>query len=215
MHGNLCTLHSDGSCKKFQDSERWPHSERKTTSTLPILWRHLRDKHWRTNGNDACVALNYISATITITDILPNLKPVDVCIQKYLEFSKAVFRLDKKMVVRVWEGYSWFRAESLDKALKKVFLTIRICPCSFLRTVGKTPVRLSFSGDMSFYMDECPIWQAARPTIAALTSFPPAWVSVPPSGEWYVDGAVTQNSQFNTSKIQVKCACFKYPQVFK
>jgi len=52
------------------------------------------------------VALNYISATITITDILPNSKPVDVCIQKYLEFSKAVFRLDKKMLVRVWEGYS-------------------------------------------------------------------------------------------------------------
>ena len=143
-------------------------------------------------------------------------QPVDVCIQNYLEFSKAVFRLDRNMLVPVGEGYSRFSPEPLEKALKKVVSDNtesndpetpladprnEICRVFVVSTRGKDAGPIKLFRSYGFYKDECPIWQAARATTAAPTYFPPAWVTVPSPAEWYIDGGVTQN---NPSPIALK-----------
>jgi predicted acylesterase/phospholipase RssA len=130
-----------------------------------------------------------------------------VCIKKYLKFSESVFRVDRKMLVPVGEGYSRFSVEPLEKALKKVVFDKthsedtpladkrdEICPVFVLSTRGKDAGPIKLFRSYGFYRDECPIWQAARATTAAPTYFPPAWVTVPSPPEWYVDGGVTQNN---------------------
>jgi len=120
------------------------------------------------------------------------------------------------MLVPVGEGYSRFRPEPLEKALKKVVSDNtesndpetpladprnEICPVFVLSTRGKDAGPIKLFKSYGFYKDECPIWQAARATTAAPTYFPPAWVTVPSPSEWYIDGGVTQN---NPSPIALK-----------
>jgi patatin-like phospholipase/acyl hydrolase len=144
---------------------------------------------------------------MTITDMLMNLQSVDVCIQKYLEFSKVIFRFNKKMLVLVREGYSRFNVEPLEKALKNVIFDNTpskgtpladkrdgICTVFVLLTHRKDAGPIKLLRSYGFYRDECPIWQAARATTAAPTYFPPTWVIVPTLSEWYIDGGVTQNN---------------------
>jgi predicted acylesterase/phospholipase RssA len=144
------------------------------------------------------------------------MQPVDVCIQKYLEFSKSVFRLDKKMLVPVGDGNARFSSEPLEKALKKVVVdmtepkdeeapladnTDDICPVFVVSTRGQVAGPVKLFRSYGFHRDRCPIWQAARATTAAPTYFPPAWVTLPSPAEWYIDGGVTQN---NPSPVALK-----------
>ena len=115
--------------------------------------------------------------------------------------------MDENMLVPVGKGCSRFNAEPLEKALKKVIFDntkkentpladkgTEICPVFVLSARAKDAGHPRLFRSYGFYRDECPIWQAARATTAAPTYFPPAWVTVPFPGEWYVDGGVTQNN---------------------
>ena len=115
--------------------------------------------------------------------------------------------MDEKMLVPVGKGYSRFKAEALEQALKKVVFDntknentpladkgTEICAMFVLSTRARDAGHPRLFRSYGFDRDECPIWQAARATTAAPTYFPPAWVTVPFPGEWYVDGGVTQNN---------------------
>ena len=137
---------------------------------------------------------------------------MDECIQKYIELSKDVFRIDNVMKgVPVGVNHCRFNEEPLEKALKNVIneklgdpnATMAdpedqlsdFCPVFVVATEGQDaggPEKLFRS--YGFYRDQCPIWQAGRATSAAPSFFKPAFVQVPVPGGWYIDGGVKRNN---------------------
>jgi predicted acylesterase/phospholipase RssA len=137
-----------------------------------------------------------------------------MCVRQYLEFSESVFRVDRKMLVPVGEGYCRFSPEPLDKALKKVVFnqkndentpladeSDKLCPVFVIATPAREAGHIRLFRSYGFRRNTCPIWEAARATTAAPTYFPPAWVTVPHPPEQFIDGGVTQN---NPSPIALK-----------
>jgi predicted acylesterase/phospholipase RssA len=137
---------------------------------------------------------------------------VDECIQKYLELSKDVFRIDNVIKgVPVGVNQCRFNEEPLEKALKNVIIEklgdanatmadpddqhSDFCPVFVVATEGQDaggPEKLFRS--YGFHRDQCPIWQAGRATSAAPSFFKPAFVEVPVPGGWYIDGGVKRNN---------------------
>jgi predicted acylesterase/phospholipase RssA len=134
---------------------------------------------------------------------------VDVCIEKYLEFSESVFRLDKNILnIPGGENNTYFSEKPLEAALKKVILdatkaentpladdSYPSCPVFVVTTYGRIadgPLKLFKS--YGFDKDQTPIWQAAQATSAAPVFFPPARVDIPPPAGWYFDGGVRANN---------------------
>ena len=118
------------------------------------------------------------------------------------------------MLVPVGKGHSRFSAEPLEKALKRVVAdatkdektpladnTADSCPVFVVSTRGQVAGPVKLFRSYGFHQNQCPVWEAARATTAAPTYFPPAWVTVPSPGEWYIDGGVTQN---NPSPVALK-----------
>lgn len=143
---------------------------------------------------------------------------MEICIDKYLEFSESVFRIDMKMLtLPVGENNTYFSPQPLEDALKKVIREETgqentpladdgdpICPVFVVTTVARIadgPLKLfkSYSHDR----DRTPIWQAARATSAAPVFFPPARVEVPPGPPgMYVDGGVRANNPSWEAKVE-------------
>ena len=152
------------------------------------------------------------------------LQPVDVCIKKYMELSKAVFRLDnvKMGVVPVGDNRCRFDEKPLEKALKDIIREItkdedapmadpddqnpeKSCPVFVVATEGQdASSREKLFRSYGFDKDRCPIWQAARATSAAPSYFPPAWVEVPAPGGWYVDGGLKRNNPSEVALLEAK-----------
>jgi predicted acylesterase/phospholipase RssA len=151
---------------------------------------------------------------------------VDECIQKYIELSKDVFRIDNVIKgIPVGVNQCRFNEEPLEKALKNVindklgdanatmadpdYQHPDFCPVFVVATEGQDaggPEKLFRS--YGFYRDQCPIWQAGRATSAAPSFFKPAFVQVPLPGGWYIDGGVKRN---NPSEVALNEArkCWK------
>jgi predicted acylesterase/phospholipase RssA len=151
------------------------------------------------------------------------LQPVDVCLEKYMELSKAVFRLDNvKMGVPVGANRCRFDEKPLEKALKDVIREIIgdenapmadpydqnpevSCPVFVVATEGQdASSREKLFRSYGFDKDRCPIWQAARATSAAPSYFPPTWVEVPAPGGWYIDGGLKRNNPSEVALLEAK-----------
>jgi predicted acylesterase/phospholipase RssA len=132
-----------------------------------------------------------------------------VCISKYLDFSKSVFRFDKNILtIPVGENNAYFDEKPLEDALKNVIREETnsentpladdddpSCPVFVVTAYGRIadgPLKLFRS--YGFDKDPTPIWQAARATSAAPAFFPPARVTIPSPPGWYVDGGVRANN---------------------
>lgn len=129
-----------------------------------------------------------------------------------------MFRLDKNIAsIPVGENHCRFNERPLEEALKKVVFDVTknsetpladkgnpSCPVFVLTTRGKVAGQVKLLKSYTYYMDECPIWQAARATTAAPTYFPAAWVSIPTPGEWYIDGGITQNNPSPQALVEGK-----------
>ena len=132
-----------------------------------------------------------------------------MCIDKYLEFSESVFRLDKNILgIPVGENNAYFSEKPLEDALKKVIRDATksenthladngnpSCPVFVVAAYGRIATgQLKLFRSYGFDKDQTPIWQAARATSAAPAFFPPARVTVPSPPGWYVDGGVRANN---------------------
>jgi predicted acylesterase/phospholipase RssA len=143
---------------------------------------------------------------------------VNICIEKYLEFSKSVFRFDSRILnVPVGENNAYFNPKPLEDALKKVIFEETgkentpladagdpICPVFVVTTIGRiADGPLKFFKSYGHDRDQTPIWQAARATSAAPAFFPPVCVEVPPGPPgWYVDGGVRANNPAWEAKVE-------------
>ena len=142
-----------------------------------------------------------------------------VCIEKYLEFSESVFRLDKNILsIPVGENNAYFSEKPLEAALKKVVFDVTesektpladnsdpSCPVFVVTTsarIADGPLKLFRS--YGFDKDQTPIWQAARATSAAPAFFPPARVDIPPPAGLYVDGGVRANNPSWEAVVEAK-----------
>jgi predicted acylesterase/phospholipase RssA len=151
------------------------------------------------------------------------IQTVDVCIEKYMELSKAVFRLDNvKMGVPVGDNRCRFDEIPLEKALKDLIREIthhedspmadphdqnpeKSCPVFVVATEGQdASSREKLFRSYGFDKDRCPIWQAARATSAAPSYFPPAWVEFPAPGGWYIDGGLKRNNPSEVALAEAK-----------
>jgi predicted acylesterase/phospholipase RssA len=132
-----------------------------------------------------------------------------VCITKYLDFSKSVFRFDNNILtIPVGENNAYFDEKPLEDALKNVIREETksentpladngdpSCPVFVVTAYGRIadgPLKLFKS--YGFDKDPTPIWQAARATSATPAFFPPARITIPSPPGWYVDGGVRANN---------------------
>jgi predicted acylesterase/phospholipase RssA len=142
-----------------------------------------------------------------------------VCICKYLDFSKSVFRFEKNILtIPVGENSAYFDEKPLEDALKNVIReetksentpladdSNPSCPVFVVTAYGRIadgPLKLFKS--YGFDKDPTPIWQAARATSAAPAFFPPARVTIPSPPGWYVDGGVRANNPSWEAMVEVK-----------